>query len=415
MTRPVQSLEDRHTADARLAPFDSRAGFLVAGLVAAGSLVFITMVMGIAFLLTANPDTPALSNDFRVFWGAGRLAVAGEPLAIHDLARLGASHATGLDVIMPWLYPPAFLVMVTPLGLMPFAWAYLGWAVASLAMVAWAARSFVAGIGPVWVLMALAPAYFPCVMMGQTSLFWLAALLAALAALSQGRYVVAGVFIGLLTLKPQLGVMIPLALLAIGAWRTILSACVTTVLLLALPTLYYGLDYWPLLGKTLEDHGTNIIFSIIALKLMLNPMYFLAFIGVDPEVAMNIQLGLMALSAVAVFALWRSDRVGFDVKAAGLLCAIMLSAPYLWYYEGALMPAIALFLLRGGVLSVRPLHMLLLVPLLIGGGAQALNVFTALFDQRWLGAAIIPPLVMVCFVLCLAQIVAPRATAPASA
>ncbi len=400
----LQSPSDRRAADARLAPFDSRAGFLGAGLVAAGSLVFITMIMGIAFLLTANPETPALENDFRVFWGAGRLAVAGEPLAIHDLARLGASHATGLDVDMPWLYPPAFLIMVTPLGLMPFAWAYLGWALVSLALTAWAARSFVAGIQPVWVLMAFAPAYFPAVMMGQTSLFWLAALLAALAALGQGRWVLAGVFIGLLTLKPQLGVMIPVALLAIGAWRTILSASVTTVLLLALPTLYYGMDYWPLLFVSLAEHSANITFSVIAQKLMLSPMYFLAFIGVDHAVALNIQLGLMALTAVAVFALWRSDRVGFDVKAAGLLCAILLSAPYLWYYEGALMPAIALFLLRGGILSVRPLHMLLLVPLLIGGGLQALNVFTALVDQRWLGAAFVSPVLFVCLGLCLRQL-----------
>jgi arabinofuranan 3-O-arabinosyltransferase len=415
MTRPVQTLEDGRAADARLAPFGSRAGVLGAVLVAAGFLVFLTGIMGMAFILTANPETPALSNDFRVFWGAGKLAIAGEPLAVHDLARLGASHATGLDVDMPWLYPPAFLVMVTPLGLVPFAWAYLAWALVSLALTAWAARSFVAGIGPLWVLMAFAPAYFPALMMGQTSLFWLAALLAALAALGQGRWVLAGVFIGLLTLKPQLGVMIPVALLAIGAWRTILSASVTTGLLLALPTLYYGIDYWPLLRATLEEQSALILASDIALNLMLSPTYLLANLGVELAVALNIQLGLMALTAVAVFALWRSDRVGFDVKAAGLLCAILLSGPYIWYYEGALMPAIALFLLRGGILSARPLHMLLLVPLLLGGGLQAVNVFTALVDPRLLGAVFVSPVLLVCLALCLAQITAARAEAPASA
>jgi hypothetical protein len=405
----MQTRDARLAADARLAPFDSRAAFFGAGLVAAGALVFIAMIMIMAFILTANPDTPALSNDFRVFWGAGRLAVAGEPLAVHDLARLGASHATGLDVDMPWLYPPAFLVIVTPLGLMPFAWAYLAWALVSLALTAWAARSFVAGIGPIWVLMTFAPAYFPSLMMGQTSLFWLAALLAALAALGQSRWVLAGVFIGLLTLKPQLGVMIPVALLAIGAWRTILAAGTTTALLLVLPTLLYGMDYWPLLRVTLAEQSADIFAADIALKLMLSPMYLLANIGVDLAVALNIQLGLMALTAIAVFALWRSDRVGFDVKAAGLLCAIILSGPYIWYYEGALMPAIALFLLRGGILSVRPLHMLLLVPLLLGGGLQALNVFMALVDPRWLGAVFVSPLLMICLGLCLRQMLPQRA------
>ncbi|TAG30819.1 MAG: DUF2029 domain-containing protein, partial [Rhodobacterales bacterium] len=292
----LQSPAERREADARLQPLAGRAGFLSAGMATIVSLAFIAMVLAVSFILTTRSGVTAMSVDFRVFWGAAKLAVAGEPLAVHDLARLGASHATGLDVDMPWLYPPAFLVMVTPLGLVPFAWAYLAWALLSLALTAWAARSFVAGIGPLWVLMAFAPAYFPALMMGQTSLFWLAALLAAIAALGQGRWVLAGVFIGLLTLKPQLGVMIPVALLAIGAWRTILSASVTTVLLLALPTLYYGIDYWPLLRATLEDQSALILASDIALNLMLSPMYLLANLGVDLAVALNIQLGLMALT-----------------------------------------------------------------------------------------------------------------------
>lgn len=68
------------------------------------------------------------------------------------------------------------------------------------------------------------------------------------------------------------------------------------------------------------------------------------------------------------------------------------------------MPAIALFLLRGGILSVRPTHVLLLVPLLIGGGLQPLNALTALVDQRWLGPALVSPVLFVCLGLCLRQL-----------
>ncbi|TAG24026.1 MAG: hypothetical protein EAZ40_06575 [Rhodobacterales bacterium] len=130
--------------------------------------------------------------------------------------------------------------------------------------------------------------------------------------------------------------------------------------------------------------------------------------------ALQVQWVMMAASAVAVYALWRSSRVGFDVKAAGLLTAILLSAPYLWYYEAVLMPAIALFLVRGGVLTNRPAQLCLLGLLWLGPGLQVVNVFAKSIDQQWLGAAIIPPVLLICLALCLAQIAVPRAQAPQS-
>jgi hypothetical protein len=404
----MQSRDDRLAADARLQPFTGRVAFYAAGLTACGSLVFITLILVVAFILTSRPDTLAMSVDFRVFWAAGKLAVGGEPLAVHDLARLSATHATYVEAYMPWLYPPGYLILVTPFGTMSFAMAFLIWTLLSLAIIVWAVRPFVAGIRPLWVLMALAPAYYPTLLLGQNSLFWLAGLLGALAALRDGRWVLAGIFIGALTLKPQLGVMIPFALLAIGAWRTILAAILTTIVLIVLPTFYYGLEYWPLLFTSLEEHSANMIFSVGQLKLMLSPLYFLTFVGLDPDFALNVQWAITGAAALAVLVLWRSDRVGFDGKAAGLLCAILLSAPYLWYYEGALLAVIALLLLRAGILTLRPLHLLLLVPLWIGGGLQALNTFTEFVDQRWLGAAYISPLLVICLGLCLRQTLQPR-------
>lgn len=407
----MQTVAQRLAADARLAPFAGRSARLFATIVALCLLTFIGVVIAVSFILTSKPDTLAMSIDFRVFWAAGKLALAGEPLAVHDLARLSAAHATHPDAYMPWLYPPGYLVLVTPLGAMSFSVAFTLWTILSLVLIAWAVRPFVAGITPLWVLMVAAPAYFPTLLLGQNSLFWMAGLLAALAALRAERWVLAGIFIGCLTLKPQLGVMIPVALLAIGAWRTILAAIATTVVLAVVPTLIYGLEYWPLLQAGLIDHSANMVFSIGGLLLMISPLYTLTFIGLDPGLALNVQWGIAIAAAIAVFFLWRSDRVGFDAKAAGLLCAILLSAPYLWYYEGALLAAVALFILRSGLLAVRPLHLLVLAVMWIGGGIQALNVFAEVIDQRWLGAAVIPPLVLLSFALCLRQISAPKALA----
>jgi hypothetical protein len=410
----MQARAERLAGDARLSVFASRPWFYVAGLAAAGSLAFIAIILAIAFVQTGSPDAQALKVDFRVFWAAGKLAVAGEPLAVHDISRLSAAHATYVEEYMPWLYPPGFIVLVTPLGTMSFAMAYLVWTLLSLILVGWALRSFTARVGPLWLLVALAPAFYPTLLMGQTSLFWMAGLLAALAALRDGRMVLAGIFLGCLTLKPQLGLLIPLALLAAGAWRTILAAIATTAILAILPTFYYGLSYWTLFRAGLARQGEWLASSVNDILLMVGPAFTLSFLGVGGTVAWTVHWIIAVGSAIAVLLLWRSDRVGFDTKAAGLLAAMLLSAPYLWFYEGALLAAVALFLLRGGVLSPRPLHFLLLVPLWIGGGLQAINVFLKALDQRWLGATFIAPLLVICLALCLRQMSFGRPTAEPS-
>ncbi|NJS38723.1 MAG: DUF2029 domain-containing protein [Rhodobacteraceae bacterium] len=410
----LQSPSDRQAADARLAPFNSRAGFMAAGLATVVSIAFISLVVSVSFILTTGAGVSAMSVDFRVFWGAARLAVAGEPLAALDPVRLGASHATYPDAYLPWLYPPGFLLLVTPLGFMSFATAFLVWTAAAYAAITLAVRPFVAEIRPVWVLLAVAPAYLPTMLLGQTSLFWMAGLLAALAALRAERWILAGVLIGCLTLKPQLGLMIPFALLGIGAWRTILAAVVTTIVLMAGPTLIYGLEYWSLLQALFVEHGDRMIYSCQSVRLMISPVNTLCFYGLASQSALPIQWGIMALMMALVLWVWRSDRAGFDVKVAVLLIAILLSAPYLWYYEGALMAAIALFLIRGGVLLTRPGHVVLLFLLWIGSGMQAVNFFYDALHQGWLGAAYIPPLLFICLGLCLLQTRAtPQAVVPA--
>lgn len=402
--KPLQPLVDRKAADARLQPFKSRVVFYSAGFIAFISVALVVFTLFVTFLLTSGPDSQAMAVDFRVFWAAGKLALAGEPLAVNDMTQLDKVHGVLIDEYMPWLYPPGYLVLMTPLGTMSYPVAFLVWTVLSLGLIVWAFRPFVAGIGPLWVLVSLAPAYYPTIMLGQNSLLWMAGLLAGFAALRDGRWLLAGLFFGLLTLKPQLGLLIPFALLAVGAWRTIFVAGVTTVILAVVPSLVYGFEFWPLLQLSLAEHADRLVFSVDQILLMISPAFMLTFYGVENDLAWTLHWVIAAASVVAVIVLWRSKPVAFDTRLAGLLCAMMLSAPYLWYYEGVLLVAIALFMLRGGVLKPRPLHFLVLVPLWIGCGLQAPNTFFLIVEQRWLGAAVISPLLILCLILCLRQI-----------
>jgi arabinofuranan 3-O-arabinosyltransferase len=397
----MQDLGSRLAADQRVRALYGPALWLIVLLGAAMTALAAFTILQTAFVMTANPATLAINVDFRVFWAAGRLALEGEPLAAFDMARLGAVHNVMPDAWMPWLYPPGYLLALMPFGALPFAQSFLVATLLSILLVGLAVRPFVAGSVPVWLGLTLAPAYVPALILGQNSLFWLAGFLAALAALQKGRWVLAGLCIGCLTLKPQLGLLIPVALLAAGLWRTILAATVTTAVLALGPSFVFGFGYWPLLAKRLGEQSASMVVSLPDLFLMVGPCYLLTLMGTSVDTALAVQWGIIALSVGFVAVLWRSRRIDFDAKVAGLMLAMLLSAPYLWYYEVAMMAAIGLFMVRGGMIGRSFPRLLLLAFLWCGGLLQALNAFFDFADGRMIGAVIITPVLVASLIIVL--------------
>ena len=65
-----------------------------------------------------------LAADYATFWSASKLALSGKPADVYNIDELhkiqqqslGSHHRHGVG----WYYPPNFLLMVLPLGLMPY-------------------------------------------------------------------------------------------------------------------------------------------------------------------------------------------------------------------------------------------------------------------------------------------------------
>lgn len=300
--------------------------------------------------------------DFEVFWGAGRLLVEGRPLDVFDQALLGAAYGRAETAWLPWVYGPAVLLLVAPLGLLPFWTAWSAMAVVSLAALAAAVRHFAEGRWTAVALIAAAPAFLPAVQVGQWTLLWAAGLLAALAALRGGRAALAGVLLGLLTLKPQLGLLIPVALLAAGQWRAVAVAALTAAALALLPLAATGTGYWPELLKTMAVHSEIVAGAVADLPRLAGPSAALAGAGLPPALAW----GLTALLALAVWIVWRRPGHGDDAKAAVLVAALPLATPYLWWYDTGLLAVTALFLVRAGGLPRRAGGQALLALALLG-------------------------------------------------
>lgn len=167
--------------------------------------------------------------DFGMFWAAHHVALPYKPAVLPDV--LGPKN------VLYFPYPPTFLVLTLPLAWVSLSAGYLAW-------IALSASSLVASLRRLGAPVVLAaPAVFMAGIVGQTSLI-MGALLFAGATLAK-RPVLAGVLFGLAAcIKPQVGVLVPLVLLAAGQWRIVASAAASGLVLCVAATLVYGPGVW---------------------------------------------------------------------------------------------------------------------------------------------------------------------------
>ena len=133
------------------------------------------------------------------------------------------------------------------------------------------------------------PASLLCGVTGETAYFTSALLLFGFAALPT-RPLLAGLAFGLLTLKPQLGVLIPFFLLARGDWRAILAASATALGLVALSCLAFPPSLWLLWAHTLPTYQTQYFTGHgLNLNIIVTPAANLVTLGVAPAKAWLVQ------------------------------------------------------------------------------------------------------------------------------
>lgn len=165
---------------------------------------------------------PFGTDDFAVFRSAALLALDGRGSHVYDADYLRAFQASlGMPEVMPYLYPPFFLVAMLPFALLPPALGYLLWGAANLGLLALAAwllaRAFVPR-GERLTFALLVCSSYPAgaaLDLGQTSFVLL--LGAALAAIGfvEGRDRLGGIALAALLIKPQL----------LPAWLLMLAWC----------------------------------------------------------------------------------------------------------------------------------------------------------------------------------------------
>lgn len=305
----------------------------------------------------------AFGGDFTCFWNAAVHARLGDFAAVYQADAWREALATGSQPSLAWyVYPPFSLFGLQLLGAMSYGQAVAWWSLAPLpfylALVVLHARRAEAGLrrlGPGdsprlgWLGLAVvcgltAPLLSANLFSGQTGALLAVLFLAATYFLPR-RPILAGVLIGLIAVKPQLGLLFPFALVAAGRWRAVFAAAGAIAVLSAASLAWVGPDVW---ADYLQM--TRLFSRFIALEygridqLALAPYVSLRSIGTPVAAAAAVQAAISMAALVIIVAVFR--RAGeapmhedgrWDLRLGLLSAGALLATPYALTYETPLL------------------------------------------------------------------------------
>ena len=314
-------------------------------------------VIGWAFYVISFKREPL--QDWMAYYGAARAFWDGNLALLFDgygftddlNQRFGDWLSWPLP-LHPWLYPPHFLLLLLPFAIAPFAVGYVLFMITTGAFL----------VGILWSLaenrdqrrlyfwsLLLCPATAITVCLGQNAFLTAALLLGGFA--WQKRYpVLAGVLLGLLTYKPQLWLMVPVALIAARQWSVVRRAALTALIATIVSVAVIGVEPWQDWIELITGPTELYRNWLAAGRLNGQSVYTCAaLLGASESLAASFQAIATVGAAACVY--WAFHRpLALKLQLAVLLSATILAAPHIITYD-AVMLGIAATLLFGHALE----------------------------------------------------------------
>jgi arabinofuranan 3-O-arabinosyltransferase len=298
-----------------------------------------------------DPSGLGIPTDFVNVWAAGRLVLDGHPAQAYDwdiqkqveVALLGQDF-TGH---FAWHYPPPFLFVATFLAQFPYSVAFVGWVSVSMLPYLAVMRAIV-GRAFGLVLAVAFPVVLNNALVGQNG-FLTAALIGGTLYLMPTRPILSGICLGLLSYKPQYGLLFPLVLIAASQWTVFFTAGIVAAAMALASWLVFGTESWqaffhwmPMFSQAFLTEGKATFWKLQSIFALVR------FCGGSEQLAWLFQWILTGSVAIALALMWRS-RVRYSLKAAGLAAGTLLITPYLFMYDMMVLAIPVAFLVRLGL------------------------------------------------------------------
>jgi len=306
-------------------------------------------------------------RDFANYWAGGVAALEGKVAVLTNVdaynawlhGMFGGSVGTHSHYIFS--YPPNILPLLVPFGLVPYAAALYLYTAVSLALAAvlgwWVSgKERFAGL-----LMALSPGVLATIFNGHPGVF-LAGLLVAGMLLLDRRPLLAGVLLGLATIKPQLGLLIALILLIRLDWRVILAALASACALIVLSIVLFGLTPWMAYFAKITPVQLEVLRQIYDAKFLYflpTPFALFTSMGLSFAGAQALQWVCSILAACATVYIWLACH-DLEARVLAVFIGTSLILPYFNNYDFAMLALaqVAFFYRSAAALRLsRPLHL----------------------------------------------------------
>lgn len=318
------------------------------------ALLFVLVMASIQYvlfcklILSPSGDFVA-GGDFVVFWPAARAILDGNMMALYVgngmYDAMLQHYPEGAMERLTWQYPPHAGLLFSPIGALPFPIAYVMWFAVGVAALIGALVVANVDRRAIFALLFTSPVFLAFIT-GQIALIITSLMLIAVF-WAKTRPILAGLAAGLLTIKPQLGVFLPLIFIAGGHWRAFASAVVFSLSLWLGSAAILGADMWIAFFERIGMVSDLVAEGAMPYRKMLN-VYAASNFAMLPQAVAYAITAIAAL--VAAWAIVWTCRKTENPRwrYAVLATATLLVTPYSWYYELALiLPAIWFVLERG--------------------------------------------------------------------
>ncbi|VVD80754.1 glycosyltransferase family 87 protein [Pandoraea fibrosis] len=299
----------------------------------------------------ATQGMPPLGHDLRVFWTVSWITRHVDALAAFDPATFVPTILRFFPAYPEagyWLYPPTFQWLIQPLSWMSYPWTYAVYVIVSVAAFAMAVRQWRWWSRWPWVIAIAFPGLWVALLAGQNSLITLLLMTVALT-YSGSRPLLAGLCGGLLVIKPQLAMMLPLWWLCARQWRALGAMALTAGLGCALSLAWSGWPLWQAFFAAVSRFNVEVVQRGAGGIWHAMPTVFAAarLHGATLPVAYALYALVAGLSAWLAAWLW-AKRAPLPLRVAAAVMATLLAQPYLLYYELAwlIVPLMCLSILR---------------------------------------------------------------------
>jgi len=282
-----------------------------------------------------------VGHDFVNYWTGARLAWEGRLATLYDIGAYNAllrSWFAPMDRFMIFSYPPHALLPLLPLAALPYLAAQAIWTVGGIAVFLKASLGNLSARGDKVLLAAivLSPVVLNNVVFGQAGL-WLAALFVAVFKLLPTRPIAAGALLGLLTIKPQLGLVLPIVLVALGCWRAIGAAIVSGIVLAAVSVVLFGIEPWQAYVQDISPRQWQFVWAMKGFYtfVMCSPYAAFWWLGLPAPVALALH-GIVSVGILGATVLAVRGPAAWSLKVAIVAFAAVLVTPYVITYDLAI-------------------------------------------------------------------------------